>query len=85
MPQITLDSNAISKLDALTILHAVTFDAFFRAAHAAQRSKRLHAPPLTPLRCVRGSEVSISTARSIKQPRSAILRGGLSANSSRTR
>jgi cytochrome c oxidase assembly factor CtaG len=31
-----------------------------RAAHAAQRSKRLHGTPLTPLRCVRGSDHRIS-------------------------
>jgi hypothetical protein len=34
----------------------------FRAAHAAQRSKR-PATPLTPLRCVRGSEMAFPFPR----------------------
>ena len=35
-----------------------------RAAHAAQRSKRLLAGPLTPLRCVRGSDGKCDTTAS---------------------
>src|SRR5579884_3045999 len=39
-----------------------TCSASFRAAHAAQRSKRLSCQPLTPLCCVRGSERNLAAA-----------------------